>query len=688
MTFRAFAIGISCALGIAGWGYVNDWILDLERLNSGHLIPVVVVGGLLLLVLTLNRLLFRLKRSWALSAGELAVIFVLTSTACSVPGRSLMEHFPHVLVMPHHWYRVNPGWKDKKLIEYYPDGSLVDASAGDTVVTGFVTGLGDPDDRNLPAGERLQRKVKRVPWSAWRRPLAMWLPIVFLGALCYGCLALILHKQWSEHEHLAYPIAQFVTSILDRPSGSSLPPILRSRAFWIGLSFILTIRLNNGLHRWFPDYLIPVTLDFRFTPFLKLFPSITKVQWGSSLLRLNVFPLVIAFAFLLSTEISLTMGLSQILWVVFALPFITMGVNMTTDYGIGGWSGWQRGGSYTAFALMLAYTGRNYYLGLLRDAFTRWRRPSPETANVWVTRLLLVTGAALIALVVRVGLPLPFATLVVGLGLMSCVIVSRISAETGLFFIHPRWQPFGFLLAMFGSYMMNPSVLACSVMVCFMFSIDQSQAFLPYLANGLKVCEKLKVPRNAVSYTTLGVYVAGVILAVVIALVATYDHGTPAQCRWSYTFLPKMVFRTIEPEVLQLKETGLLADAERLPWHKKLTGIHAKPNFWWAAGFGFAAVLAFSFLRLRLPRWPLHPVLFLVWMTWPMVVFSYSFLLGSIVKKLTVRFGGHAMVQRLKPFMFGVIGGEILGAMVFMIAGLIYFLVTGKPPTSYRYFPR
>jgi hypothetical protein len=31
VTFRAFSIGILCALFIAGFGYGNDWILDLER---------------------------------------------------------------------------------------------------------------------------------------------------------------------------------------------------------------------------------------------------------------------------------------------------------------------------------------------------------------------------------------------------------------------------------------------------------------------------------------------------------------------------------------------------------------------------------------------------------------------------------------------------------------------------------
>lgn len=689
MTFRAFSIGILCALFIAGFGYVNDWILDLERFTSGHLIPVMVIGPLLVFVISLNVALFRLRRRWAFTGRELAVVFVLTSTACCVPGRNLMEHLTQVLVMPHHWYKVSPGLREKNLMAYFPKGALVDPESDPAVVSGFLTGMGKPEDRNLPLGERLGRQVQRVPWASWLQPLAVWLPLVFLGMVCYGCLAIILHRQWSQHEHLAYPIADFVASVVGRDDHEAATPAVRSRLFWVGLGLVLLIRLNNGLCVWFPDVLIPVKLTFVFTPFMTLFPAAARVLWGPGLFRFELFPLMVAFAFLLSTEIALTMGVSQILWVLFAAPFVTLGMDFSTDYSGIGWSGWQRGGSYIAFALMLAYTGRQYYSRLLAAAVAAWRTVREEDRGaVWATRLFLLAAALTVVVVMRLGLSLPFALATVALAILSCVVVSRISAETGLFFIHPRWQPFSFLLALAGGYLMNPSVLVASVMVCFVLSIDQSQAYLPYLANGLKVCERLRLPQIRLTGVTLAVCVVGVFLAVAVNLIATYDTGTPRQCAWSYDVLPKLPFQAVEPEVLKLQAVERLEAAESLPWYAKLGDLRPEKHFLGAAGFGFAGVLLFSFLRLRLPRWPLHPVLFLVWVTWPMYVFSYSILLGWLAKTLTVRFGGYALVQRLKPFMFGVIGGEILGALVFMVVGAVYFLVTGKPPVAYRYFPR
>jgi uncharacterized integral membrane protein len=66
----------------------------------------------------------------------------------------------------------------------------------------------------------------------------------------------------------------------------------------------------------------------------------------------------------------------------------------------------------------------------------------------------------------------------------------------------------------------------------------------------------------------------------------------------------------------------------------------------------------------------------------------WSFLIGWMVKKAAVRFGGQHMVKKLKPLMIGIISAEIAGALVFMIVGAVYYFHTGEKPISYRFFPR
>jgi hypothetical protein len=98
-------------------------------------------------------------------------------------------------------------------------------------------------------------------------------------------------------------------------------------------------------------------------------------------------------------------------------------------------------------------------------------------------------------------------------------------------------------------------------------------------------------------------------------------------------------------------------------------------------------VLAFAALRLRWAKWPLHPVLFLVWSTWAGRDMSASFLGGWMLKLLVTRYAGAGWYQRLKPLMFGLIAGELLGGLVPMGIGFVYWLKTGLPPKVFNILP-
>ena len=109
-------------------------------------------------------------------------------------------------------------------------------------------------------------------------------------------------------------------------------------------------------------------------------------------------------------------------------------------------------------------------------------------------------------------------------------------------------------------------------------------------------------------------------------------------------------------------------------------------KFLWAFGLGFLLVLVVGGLRQRLPWWPLHPVMFLIWATWPAAIFSHSFLLGWIIRSAMLRFAGHAAMRKARSFMIGVIAGDLLGGAVFMAAGAIYYGCTGNQPPPVRIF--
>ena len=112
-----------------------------------------------------------------------------------------------------------------------------------------------------------------------------------------------------------------------------------------------------------------------------------------------------------------------------------------------------------------------------------------------------------------------------------------------------------------------------------------------------------------------------------------------------------------------------------------------KPMFLWAAGAGAALVLVVGALRLRYSWWPLHPVIFMVWATWPMVRLNHSFMIGWILKLLVTRLGGHTAYRKTKTLMIGVVAGELLCGLAFLLVALIYRAVTGLTPREYKIIP-
>ena len=66
---------------------------------------------------------------------------------------------------------------------------------------------------------------------------------------------------------------------------------------------------------------------------------------------------------------------------------------------------------------------------------------------------------------------------------------------------------------------------------------------------------------------------------------------------------------------------------------------------------------------------------------------AFSFLLGWFIKALVVKYGGEAAYRKLKPLMFGLIAGDMLGGIIPTIMGVFYHLFTGELPKLFKVMP-
>ena len=205
MSARAVVLGLFGACVVCGITYFNDAVMRQTYLIGNH-VPIAVYGGFILVMLVLNPLLWRLSDRLAFSAKELTIILALILAACCVPSSGLLRTFSPAVILPHHYNRTDPGWRGQGVVEMVPKQMLADVGEDQgEVLTGFIQGL-------PPKEGHKHISFFDIPWAAWSGTLWFWLPLILTLWIALIGLSVVVHRQWSAHEQLPYPIATFASN--------------------------------------------------------------------------------------------------------------------------------------------------------------------------------------------------------------------------------------------------------------------------------------------------------------------------------------------------------------------------------------------------------------------------------------------------------------------------------------------
>ncbi|MCK4276508.1 MAG: hypothetical protein KAX78_08340 [Phycisphaerae bacterium] len=684
MSFRAVVCGVLGALFIGCIGYINDSVLHLTFLVGNHF-PISVFGLLILGTMLINPLLFKLRSSWRFRPAELAVIVTLMLASCSIPGSGLMRTFHLTLAMPTQFNLQSVGWRNYKVLSYVPPSMMPGEPAAEqveydpVVMENFLT--------NHP--EEALFDFTRVPWAKWIGPMKTWGPIIFLTSVGVICLSLMIHSQWARRERLRYPIADFAGALMERDPNSGFAPIFRNKLFWVGLISIFAIRFVNGIQAWYPES-IKIPLEFDFTqPISQKWPAFTRAGggYGGALVLVRLFPTAVAFAFFLSSDVALSLGLSQWFFVFVTMALVSKGIQLDSEAFSGGAGTWQLFGSYLGMGVLLLFIGRRYYWQLLKQALMFVRHPEVESSAAWACRGFILCVAGVTVSLTILGLAWPFALLTILMIMLMFLVVARINAESGLFFVQPSWLPIGAMLGIFGAVAMGPKAIVIVALVSTILVIDPRECTMPFIINGLKISEMTGVKPSRVAWPTILVFALVLLVATPVILTNQYNSSEPRSDKWQFKEVPKLPFDASVREMTKLSLAHELEKSEQMTTYQRIGGMKLNPKFVIYAGSGLALVLLFSFLRLRFAWWPLHPIMFLVWGTWTISRFSHSFMLGWLIKTMVTKLGGGTKHRQVMALMIGVIAGDLLGGMVFMGYGAAYYGVTGLIPKKYMIFP-
>jgi sensor histidine kinase YesM len=172
------------------------WIVYIELVQYSAQPTIVslifnVVFSVFVLTL-LNLLLKRFLPQLALRQSELLVVYVMLSVASATAGHSMMEIL--VPILGHAFYHATPenDWSNL-LWRHIPEWLSVNDK-------GALSGYYD--------GDSTLYTIQQI--KSWLTPVMSW--VVFLFALVFVmvCINVIVRKQWTEREKLAYPIIQHI----------------------------------------------------------------------------------------------------------------------------------------------------------------------------------------------------------------------------------------------------------------------------------------------------------------------------------------------------------------------------------------------------------------------------------------------------------------------------------------------
>jgi len=679
-TPKAILLGLGGVVFICAFGFFNDDQLK-QTLFIGNHFPIGVLLYFLPVVLIWNPLMSRFFPRLALGVRELVLVLAVVLSAAWVPNSGFYRYYQRMLMIP---VVNNPGqtmWQKYQLMDYLPAKLFpldrdVKNPEFEKVYNGFKQGLKSGDE-NIG--------LFAWPVKAWLAPLLKWwLPLILTFSVLLLAMSLVVHRQWAVHEQLTYPLAAVFSMLFQRGGASPIPDVFRSRLFWWGFLPVALIQGVNLVAKWYPAVVPDIAIQWwsdgplrnTFGENFAFFINPSGLNSG------KIFFSVIALTYFLPGEIGLSLGVANLLW-----GFVGLQLYAGSGYVLTGHDHPSAlAGAYVAYTAILLFTGRAYYWTVVKRAFLIGKPAEGERLGVAAFRVLVGAFVLFIAIMVAMGLD-PLIAVCYGLTAMLLFLVfSRIICETGLFFLN-GWQPAAILLTLFGGTAVGPGPMVFMALIGSVLHHDMRECMIPYVATALRVADHGDVPKKG----RLGLAIlAGILLALGVGFVVSnwvmYNWGATKDS-YASSQAPNFIFNPAVDAAVQSEAVGNLDLAVGSAGLAKLALIRPDPKLLKFFLLGFGLVLVFAILRFSVKKWPLHPVIFLVWGTWPLKMFFYSFFIGWLVKVLVQRFGGGQVYMRLKPLFIGMVLGELGVAAASIAIGYVYFLATGLAPPPVGILP-
>jgi hypothetical protein len=480
---------------------------------------------------------------------------------------------------------------------------------------------------------------------------------------------LIVRRQWTENERLAFPLATIYTAIIEPPEpGRAMNRLFSNRMFWIAFGIIFAVHSCNALQGYWPKYFPEIPVRYNFNT---IFSNEPWVFLEGDIKTASVFFCVVGICYFLPSQISLSLWLFFVLYQINVMICGTYRVEFTA-----GMKSDQFWGALVPYALALVWIGRQHWRVVIGQMFRGARdgesqgRYLPYAAVGWGFIGFVTLGVAFLCAAGATVLG-ALACMLMVLTLHLCVM--RIVAETGIPFVNFGGnvdRPFYALLgSQGGGLRVDTKNFFLTQMVAACYASDIRESTAVYASHAYRLADEIYEDgpskgswRRTAPFT----------ICIVLALVVGWFAAGAGKLYSEYHYAVSLDVSQRTPLDSYGTDQNIRDNVLRRTFNYATpTGPREAHNRLEHIGIGIGISTALSFLRLNSVNFPLHPVGYLLCYSWPVSKIWFSMFVGWLVKALIVRFGGSSLYFRCRELFIGMILGEAGAAAFWLVVSLV-----------------
>jgi hypothetical protein len=623
---RALILGTLVVVLISIWSPYTLLIVQSSEITWSYF-PI-AIGTPFALLLLLNLMVKKMRRSLCLRPGELALILVMGLAATGFPI-FIMFFLVSMISMPYYFATPENRWEEF-VVPYLPEWALPGTEGN--AMKWFFEGA--------PPGVE-------IPWDMWIGPAIWWLSLIWAVYLVSFCIVVIFRGQWIEHERLTFPVMEMPRQLLEEDRDTILPPLMRDPLFWLGVGIPLLVISWNVVPYFVPSFPRITIQDLNSLYLGQDFPPI---------FLMILFP-VLGFAFFVNLEISFSVWFFYLLAVIQAGIMSRVGLTLHhSDPFVWAWGmeliAWQNWGAFMAMVLSGFWMARRHLKRVLRTAWDRRHSEDDDAEMVSYRTALagLVLGLLyIVSWLYQSGMELPVILLFLAGVLIGYLGITRIVIETGVYYVTTPVVGQAFTRALVGSAL--PPQTLVSLGLSGAWFGDVQSIFMPAVAHAAYLSRRISGMgrRTLVTALVLSTVVGSVVSLGFIVHLA-YRYGAANFIRGG----PGAVAFDVAAHYIQ---NPIGADWQKLSFVIVGTVVYA----------------ILTFVRYRFLWWSLHPIGMVISSVWMVRYIAISFLFAWFCKWAILHYGGVKLYRRIQPVFVGLVFGFFIGVTSSFIVDLIWF---------------